>query len=189
MPARRRLTFVKERRGIPAHWGRMKAAMRSLLLVLNVLALCLYGAAAAGALGGMGGEAVVICGANGPETVRIATGGSPADAPADAPHECCKCLSCIAISPNDLARSAGVPIPVPGAVRVTSAWGAGLALPCPLRRPLTRGPPSWPAGDVVVSPRVRGEASGAPAVAAPDPVRAGLRASGQDIRAMNEVAR
>lgn len=51
------LTIVKERPSIFAHWGRMNAAIGSLLLLLNVLALCLYGAAAAAdAVGGMGGE-------------------------------------------------------------------------------------------------------------------------------------
>jgi len=183
---RSRLTLVKERHEILPHWGHMNAAVRSLLVLLNVLALCLYGfAASASAVAGMDGKNVVICGADGPETVRIETGG----APAESSHDCCKCLSCIAFSPSLLDRPSVVPTPASGAVRFDPAWATDLAFVRPMPRPLTRGPPSCPADAVYGSSALPGEAAGASVAAALEPTWVRNRSLTQDGRAMNEVAR
>ena len=151
----------------------MKRAIRSLLVLLNLLALCLYGAVTQ-AMAGMatGVSEIVICGENGPETIRM----TPEGTPAKSPHDCGKCLACLACSSGDPARPAVVPQPAADYASFEPDWTTQLVVIRFMPRPQTRGPPPRAAEWTFLAAAAAGMTRG-PSVLA------------QDRRANNEVAR
>src|SRR5690606_41985828 len=94
----------------------MKRAIRSLLVILIVLALCLYGIAAPASAGvAMGTSEVVICGEDVPETIQMTAEGTPAKSP----HEGGQCLACLACASSPAAKPATVPQPAAVAARLS----------------------------------------------------------------------
>lgn len=164
----------------------MKRAIRSLLVILNVLALCLYGIAAPASAGvAMGTSEVVICGEDGPETIRMTAEGTPAESP----HDCGKCLACLACASGHPAKPAAVPQPAAVVARFSPDWTAEPAVARYMPRPQTRGPPDCTADVTHLPAAAAGEARVPSVLAAPDHLPVGDRDVTQDRRAKNEVAR
>lgn len=168
------------------HADNMKRAMQFLLVILNVLALSLYGAAAP-AVAGMpaGASEIVICGENGPETIRMTADGTPAETP----HDCAKCLACLAYSSGDPARPGVVPPQAAGFAHFDPDWTAEPVVARYMPRPQTRGPPPCAADVTLLPAAAAGKVWGPSVVAASDHIPVGGRDVAQVRRAKNEVAR
>lgn len=169
----------------------MKRATRPFLILLTVVALCLYGlVVSAGRLSAGTAFEMVICAEDGPETIWLDAGGTPVEAPAKTPAKCCDCQDCLSFAPAAvLTRVFAAPMRLPVPSRAaTSLRTMPIAHPA-LTLPLSRGPPTHPADVATLSPARAGHGFGASVSPAPVSVEDNGHGAAQACRANHEVAR
>lgn len=169
----------------------MKRATRPFLILLTVVALCLYGlVASAGRLSAGTAFEMVICAEDGPETIWLDAGGAPVEAPAKTPAKCCDCHDCLAFAPAAvLTRAFAAPMRLPAPSRAAPPIRTIPTTTPALTLPQSRGPPSHPADVATLSPARAGHGFGASVSPAPVSFHGIGHGAAQACRANQEVAR
>ncbi len=88
------LINIKAKLRHDAHQALMNQSLRQCLCLLTALSIAVLGMGAPSSASQMGAVEMVICGADGPQTVVLDPSGNPVDPAA----KCCECLDCLLIT-------------------------------------------------------------------------------------------